>query len=175
MRKYVFFTIVLLLIMYQSDTLYSQYKERVEVPDVSIRSDSLFKKFVRPEIPEYMYVLNGSTREHYCDVLTVVVHVRVCKDLKVCRIIVNNLYGIDNHVPKDHKVWSDLEKNIIKASEGWIFKPIEYDVREDDPEDFKEYCKTHRPYSGKQEHLILMRFSLNCHTRDPNFLYLLVL
>ncbi len=144
--------------------------------DITISPDSLFEKFISPEIPyidsKYINSIYGQVLI-FCDVF-------VDTNNKVSKITICPLKGVNNSIPDNDTIWDSIKYCIETVSKEWIFKSFVYDTSEFknsiEKENFININNSkskRRPFGGKQHHMILFKYDIDFRNSSPDLLYII--
>jgi hypothetical protein len=127
--------------------------------------DSVFNKFVKPNLPEKYYKLEWTEINILCEV-------QVNKEGKVESIYSYPVNKNHFHFSQEDSIWKDAENAILESSKLWEFKSVVWDIESIEPVEAKElYTKYNNekrflPFNGVPSYLLLIKFCHECRHRS---------
>lgn len=155
------------------------------IPQRSINLDSIFEIFIPPDIPEYLLDSAGSFQEFTLSSFEVICFVGVNEEQKVRSIKLVPVFGYGNNIVDSNIIWVNLLQSIDSVSKYWKFKPLLYQIKDEYPNELKDYYKNinqkvllgektkGRPLYGNQYHVIYLSIQMPYDYSDsaPDFIY----
>ena len=182
MKKILLFVIISLTFI-SSKAITQNYVVDGVSPKTAICTDSVFYKFVKPNLPPKFYesILNNDSYD--LTGLEVFICAYIDTSGKVKNLILQPIYSLHNELADTSFIWKYVLNSIDSVSKLWVFKPLLHKIKDEYPEDQKNYYRevnsgkskaTHRPFFGKQVHMFVLNINLPNHEiYNPNMFYLI--